>query len=75
MDYLFQNLGPPSANIPNEHGSKFDQVYYDDQAEPLVLESIKCLGKRFNKHTTSQKNQQPSQHWVFPSSEAYTHSH
>ncbi|KAG5583958.1 hypothetical protein H5410_044392, partial [Solanum commersonii] len=31
MDYLFQNLGPPSANLPNEQGSEFDQVYSDDQ--------------------------------------------
>ncbi|KAH0737052.1 hypothetical protein KY290_035757 [Solanum tuberosum] len=26
-----QNLGPPSANLPNEQGSEFDQVYSDDQ--------------------------------------------
>ncbi|KAH0640910.1 hypothetical protein KY285_037496 [Solanum tuberosum] len=31
MDYLFQNLGPPSANLPNEQDSEFDQVYSDDQ--------------------------------------------
>ncbi|KAK4338914.1 hypothetical protein RND71_040376 [Anisodus tanguticus] len=24
MDDLFQNLGPPSVNLPNEHGNKFD---------------------------------------------------
>ncbi|XP_049362292.1 two-component response regulator ARR2-like [Solanum verrucosum] len=24
MDYLFQNLGPPSANLPNEQGNEFD---------------------------------------------------
>ncbi|KAJ8527680.1 hypothetical protein K7X08_015131 [Anisodus acutangulus] len=27
MNYIFQNLGPPDANLPNE----FDQVYSDDQ--------------------------------------------
>ncbi|KAG5620893.1 hypothetical protein H5410_006111 [Solanum commersonii] len=31
MDYLFQNLEPPSANLPNEQDSDFDQVYSDDQ--------------------------------------------
>ncbi|KAG5620900.1 hypothetical protein H5410_006118 [Solanum commersonii] len=31
MDYLFQNLGPPNANLPNEQGNEFDQVYSDDQ--------------------------------------------
>ncbi|KAK6796578.1 hypothetical protein RDI58_004279 [Solanum bulbocastanum] len=31
MNYLFQNLGPPSANLPNEKGNEFDQVYFDDQ--------------------------------------------
>ncbi|KAK4380046.1 hypothetical protein RND71_001908 [Anisodus tanguticus] len=24
MDYLFQNLGPPNTNLPNEHGNEFD---------------------------------------------------
>ncbi|XP_059295646.1 two-component response regulator ORR21-like [Lycium ferocissimum] len=27
MGYLFQNLGPPSANLPNEHDSEIDQVF------------------------------------------------
>ncbi|KAK4377301.1 hypothetical protein RND71_003597 [Anisodus tanguticus] len=27
MDYLFQNLGPPSANLPNEHDNTFDQQF------------------------------------------------
>ncbi|WMV14595.1 hypothetical protein MTR67_007980 [Solanum verrucosum] len=31
MDYLFQNLGPSGANLPNEEGSEFDQVYSDKQ--------------------------------------------
>ncbi|KAH0777789.1 hypothetical protein KY290_009200 [Solanum tuberosum] len=31
VDYLFQNLGPLGANLPNEQGSEFDQVYSDDQ--------------------------------------------
>ncbi|XP_055808315.1 two-component response regulator ORR26-like [Solanum dulcamara] len=31
MSYLFQNLGPPGANIPNAYDSEFDQVYSDDQ--------------------------------------------
>ncbi|WMV14596.1 hypothetical protein MTR67_007981 [Solanum verrucosum] len=31
MDCLFQNLGPPNANLPNEQGNEFDQVYSDDQ--------------------------------------------
>ncbi|KAJ8571042.1 hypothetical protein K7X08_038014 [Anisodus acutangulus] len=35
-DYLFQNLGPPSANLPNEHVRKFDQVYYDDQVSASI---------------------------------------
>ncbi|KAH0696356.1 hypothetical protein KY290_013723 [Solanum tuberosum] len=25
MDYLFQNLGPLNANLPNEQGNEFDQ--------------------------------------------------
>ncbi|KAJ8550854.1 hypothetical protein K7X08_000224 [Anisodus acutangulus] len=32
INYLFQNLGPPSANLPNEYGSMLDQVYSNDQA-------------------------------------------
>ncbi|XP_049381364.1 two-component response regulator ORR21-like [Solanum stenotomum] len=31
VDYLFQNLGPSGANLPNEQDSDFDQVYSDDQ--------------------------------------------
>ncbi|XP_015057456.1 uncharacterized protein LOC107003651 [Solanum pennellii] len=31
LDYLFQNLGPLGANLPNEQDSEFDQVYSDDQ--------------------------------------------
>ncbi|KAH0711962.1 hypothetical protein KY289_007921 [Solanum tuberosum] len=31
VEYLFQNLGPSGANLPNEQGSDFDQVYSDDQ--------------------------------------------
>uniref|UniRef100_M1DFT1 OJ1695_H09.29 gene product (ISS) n=1 Tax=Solanum tuberosum TaxID=4113 RepID=M1DFT1_SOLTU len=31
MDYLFQNLGPSGANLPNEQGNEFDQVYSDNQ--------------------------------------------
>ncbi|XP_027771024.1 uncharacterized protein LOC107014247 [Solanum pennellii] len=31
MDSHFQNLGPSSANLPNELDREFDQVYSDDQ--------------------------------------------
>ncbi|XP_060174429.1 two-component response regulator ORR21-like [Lycium barbarum] len=31
MDYIFQNLESPGADLPNEQGSEFDQVYSDDQ--------------------------------------------
>ncbi|KAK4344017.1 hypothetical protein RND71_037111 [Anisodus tanguticus] len=34
MNYIFQNLGPPDANLPNE----FDQVYSDDQIVPTIAE-------------------------------------
>ncbi|XP_060171218.1 two-component response regulator ORR26-like [Lycium barbarum] len=34
MNYLFQNFGPASANLPNEHGGVFNQVYSDDQVTP-----------------------------------------
>ncbi|MCD7452763.1 hypothetical protein HAX54_018065 [Datura stramonium] len=34
-NYLFQNLGPSSADLSNEHdGSEFNQVYSDDQVTP-----------------------------------------
>ncbi|XP_060174425.1 uncharacterized protein LOC132605226 [Lycium barbarum] len=36
MDYIFQNLEPPGADLPNEQGSEFDQVYSDDQVTPSV---------------------------------------
>ncbi|XP_060202055.1 putative two-component response regulator ARR20 [Lycium barbarum] len=42
MDNLFQNLGPPSPNLPNEYGSEFDQVYSDDQV--AVTPSIQVSG-------------------------------
>ncbi|KAG5568289.1 hypothetical protein H5410_064697 [Solanum commersonii] len=31
MDYLFQNIRPSGANLPNEQGNEFDQVYSDNQ--------------------------------------------
>ncbi|MCE2055297.1 hypothetical protein HAX54_042366 [Datura stramonium] len=31
MNNLFQNIGPPSANLPNEQDSEFNQVCSDDQ--------------------------------------------
>ncbi|KAK4366574.1 hypothetical protein RND71_014454 [Anisodus tanguticus] len=36
MDYHFQNPKPPSANLPNEHDSEFDQVYSDDQVSASI---------------------------------------
>ncbi|XP_060175172.1 two-component response regulator ORR21-like [Lycium barbarum] len=33
MGYLFQNLEPASANLPNEHDGEIDQVYSDDQVD------------------------------------------
>ncbi|KAK4377295.1 hypothetical protein RND71_003591 [Anisodus tanguticus] len=48
MDYLFQNLGPPSANLPNEHGSKFDQVYSDDQVAPTPSVQLPELANFFD---------------------------
>ncbi|XP_049399924.1 putative two-component response regulator ARR20 [Solanum stenotomum] len=30
MGYFFQNIRPPSANLPNSYDSEFDQVYSDD---------------------------------------------
>ncbi|XP_060174316.1 putative two-component response regulator ARR20 [Lycium barbarum] len=36
VGYLFQNLEPPSANLPNEHDSEFDQVYSNDQVAPTT---------------------------------------
>ncbi|KAJ8562422.1 hypothetical protein K7X08_011713 [Anisodus acutangulus] len=36
MDYLFQNLEPPSDNLPYEHGREFDHVYSDDQVSASI---------------------------------------
>ncbi|OIT36521.1 two-component response regulator arr1 [Nicotiana attenuata] len=36
VDYLFQNLGPPTSNLPNEQGTEFGPVYSDDQVKPSV---------------------------------------
>ncbi|KAK4366425.1 hypothetical protein RND71_014305 [Anisodus tanguticus] len=36
MDYPFQNLEPPTANLPNEHDNEFDQVYFDDQVSASI---------------------------------------
>lgn len=36
MDNLFQNLETPSANLPNEQGSQFGQVYSDEQVSASI---------------------------------------
>ncbi|MCD7455421.1 hypothetical protein HAX54_028107 [Datura stramonium] len=36
MDYIFQDLGPPGADLPKEYSSEFDQVYSDDQILALA---------------------------------------
>ncbi|KAJ8535556.1 hypothetical protein K7X08_023276 [Anisodus acutangulus] len=34
--YLFHNLEPSSANLPNEHSSEFDQIYSTDQVSVSI---------------------------------------
>ncbi|KAK4351514.1 hypothetical protein RND71_030827 [Anisodus tanguticus] len=34
--YLFHNLEPSSANLPNEHSSEFDQIYSNDQVSASI---------------------------------------
>ncbi|XP_060170491.1 putative two-component response regulator ARR13 [Lycium barbarum] len=36
IDCFFQNLGPSSTNLPNEHGSEFDHIYSDDQVSASI---------------------------------------
>lgn len=31
MDNIFQDLGPPNANLPNAQGNELDQVYSNIQ--------------------------------------------
>ncbi|KAK4377293.1 hypothetical protein RND71_003589 [Anisodus tanguticus] len=55
MDYLFQNLGPPSANLPNEHDNTFDQVS-DGMG---LLKPIDCRFTFYNHCTSSIHLQLP----------------
>ncbi|XP_060174309.1 uncharacterized protein LOC132604987 [Lycium barbarum] len=52
MGYLFQNLVPPSANLPNEHGSEFNQIYSNDQVAPTTSVQFPGIANCFNKLST-----------------------
>ncbi|WMV20722.1 hypothetical protein MTR67_014107 [Solanum verrucosum] len=60
MDNLFQNLGPSSANLPNEQGIEFDQVYFDDQILGLLSANLPNeLGSEFDQVYSDNQNLEP----------------
>ncbi|KAK4734698.1 hypothetical protein R3W88_008959 [Solanum pinnatisectum] len=60
MDNFFQNLGPSSANLPNEQGNEFDQVYFDDQILELLSANLPNeLGCEFDQVYSDNQNLKP----------------